>query len=136
LPDVEAPIISSNLAINQPANSSWSDDMNISDFANDDSFNSAWTSSPTVKEPWLEISFKKETGLNTIVITERRANINKYKLEYYTAGSWKPILAGDKTSAIKVHRFDRVYANKVRIQITGYNRTPSIGEFQVYNEQR
>ncbi|HWZ34867.1 MAG TPA: alpha-L-fucosidase, partial [Mucilaginibacter sp.] len=32
LPDNEAPIISQNLAKNMPANSSWSDDMNISDF--------------------------------------------------------------------------------------------------------
>jgi alpha-L-fucosidase len=136
LPDGELPIISSNLAINQPANSSWSDDMNISDFANDDSFRSSWTSSPTVKQPWLEISFKHETGLNTIVIAESRANINKYKLEYFSEGAWKPIVDGDKTGPIKVHRFNRIWANKVRIQILGYNRTPSVSEFQVYNEQR
>jgi alpha-L-fucosidase len=141
LPDNDAPIISSNLAKGQAANSSWSDDMNISDFANDDSFNTSWQSSPTVKQPWYEISFKHETGLNTIVIAEptRRsagANINKYKLEYYAAGEWKPILDGDKTTAIKIHRFNRIYANKVRIQILGYNRAPSIAEFEVYNEQR
>lgn len=136
LPDLDAPIISSNLAINKPANSSWSDDMNISDFANDDSFNTSWSSSPTVKEPWLEISFKNETAINTIAIAERRANINKYQLEYFAAGEWKPILDGDKTSNIKIHRFNRVWANKVRIKISGYSRTPSIAEFQVYNEQR
>lgn len=110
--------------------------MNISDFANDDSFRSSWTSSPTVKQPWLEISFKHETGLNTIVIAESRANINKYKLEYYSEGAWKPIVDGDKTGPIKVHRFNRIWANKVRIQILGYNKTPSVSEFKVYNEQR
>lgn len=136
LPDNDAPIISSNLAKNQAANSSWSDDMNISDFANDDSFSTSWSSSPTVKQPWYEISFKHETGLNTIVIAERRANINKYKLEYYAAGEWKPILEGDKTANVKIHRFNRIWANKIRVQIIGYNRTPSIAEFEVYNEQR
>jgi alpha-L-fucosidase len=136
LPDNEAPIISSNLAKNQAANSSWSDDMNISDFANDDSFNTSWMSSPTVKQPWYEISFKHETGLNAIVIAERKSNINKYKLEYYAAGEWKPILDGDKTTAVKVHRFKRIWANKIRMQIIGYNHTPSIAEFEVYNEQR
>jgi alpha-L-fucosidase len=136
LPDNDAPIISSNLAKDQAANSSWSDDMNISDFANDDSFNTSWTSSPTIKQPWYEISFKHETGLNTIVIAERRANINKYKLEYYAAGEWKPILDGDKITNVKIHRFNRIWANKIRMQIIGYNRTPSIAEFEVYNEQR
>ncbi|MDB5004899.1 MAG: carbohydrate-binding protein [Mucilaginibacter sp.] len=136
LPDLDAPIISQNLAKNMPANSSWSDDMNISDFANDDSFRSSWTSSPTVKQPWLEISFKRETGFNTIVIAENRANINKYKLEYYVDGAWKTLLDGEIAKNVKVHRFNRLWANKVRIQILGYNRTPSISEFEVYNEQR
>jgi alpha-L-fucosidase len=136
LPDLDAPIISQNLAKNMPANSSWSDDMYISDFANDDSFRSSWTSSPTVKQPWLEISFKRETGFNTIVIAENYANINKYKLEYYVDGAWKTLLDGEIAKNVKVHRFNRVWANKVRIQILGYNRTPSISEFEVYNEQR
>ncbi|MDB5156601.1 MAG: carbohydrate-binding protein [Mucilaginibacter sp.] len=134
--DIDLPIISSNLAKNQPANSSWSDDMNISDFANDDSFNTSWMSNPVVKQPWYEISFKRETGFNTIVIAEQKANINKYKLEYYSAGSWKPILDGDKEGKIKLHRFNRIWANKIRMQITGYKETPSIAEFEVYNEQR
>src|SRR5882757_8417561 len=38
LPPVEAPIISSNMAKHRPANASWSDDMWIMDFANDDDF--------------------------------------------------------------------------------------------------
>jgi len=136
LPDNEAPIISQNLAKNMPANSSWSDDMNISDFANDDSFTTSWISNPRVKDPWYEVSFKRETALNTIVIAERRSNINKYKLEYFSDGSWKPILEGNKTSAVKVHRFSRIWANKVRIQILGSEKNPSIAEFEIYNEQR
>lgn len=136
LPDNEAPIISQNLAKNAPANSSWSDDSEISDFANDDNFGSSWVSNPRVKEPWYEVSFKRETALNTIVIAERHSNINKYKLEYFADGSWKPILDGDKTTAVKVHRFSRIWANKVRIQILGSTKNPSIAEFQVYNEQR
>ncbi|TSJ39635.1 carbohydrate-binding protein [Mucilaginibacter corticis] len=134
--DIDLPIISSNLAKNQPANSSWSDDSNISDFANDDNFGSSWISNPVVKQPWYEISFKRETALNTIVIAEEKANINKYKLEYYSAGSWKPILDGDKAGKIKLHRFNRIWANKVRMQIIGYKEQPSIAEFEVYNEQR
>ena len=52
---MEAPIISSNIAKHQPANSSWSEDMDIMDFANDDDYKTSWQSHPSVKEPWLEI---------------------------------------------------------------------------------
>jgi alpha-L-fucosidase len=52
------PIISTNLAKNQPANSSWSDDMNIMDFANDDDFGTSWQSNPEIRWPWYEIDFR------------------------------------------------------------------------------
>lgn len=136
LSPLNAPIISSNLAINQAANSSWSDDMNIMDFANDDRYNSSWQSNSTVKEPWYEVDFKNEVGFNTIVIAEEKANINKYKLQYWDGTVWKELFAGTNTDRIKLHRFNRVWGNKVRISIEGYTNPPSIAEFQVFNERR
>ncbi|RYF99505.1 MAG: carbohydrate-binding protein, partial [Chitinophagaceae bacterium] len=68
LPVSATPIISSNLAKKTFANSSWSDDMFIMDFANDDSYNTAWISNPTVKEPWYEVTFDKVKPVNMIVI--------------------------------------------------------------------
>jgi alpha-L-fucosidase len=136
LSPLEDPIISSNLAINKAANSSWSDDMNIMDFANDDKYGSSWQSNPTVKEPWYEIDFKNEVGFNTIVIAEEKANINQYKLQYWDGTVWKDIFAGANTNRIKLHRFNRVWGNKVRISIEGYAHSPSIAEFQVFNERR
>jgi alpha-L-fucosidase len=130
------PIISSNIAINVPANSSWSDDMNIMDFANDDDYKSSWISNKTVKNPWLELTFKKETGFNMIVIAEEKENINKYELEYWNGTDWKSIVKAVEGSRIKIHRFARVWGNKVRIKIEGYQKTPSIAEFQVFNERR
>ncbi|MCH5687796.1 alpha-L-fucosidase [Niabella sp. W65] len=44
LPKLDAPIISHNLATRKPSNSSWSDDMNIMDFANDDRYSTSWVS--------------------------------------------------------------------------------------------
>lgn len=130
------PVISSNLAINVPANSSWSDDMNIMDFANDDDYKSSWISNKTIKNPWLELTFKKETGFNMIVIAEEKENINKYELEYWNGTAWKSIVKGEDGSRIKIHRFARVWGDKVRIKIEGYQKTPSIAEFQVFNERR
>lgn len=135
---IEAPIISHNLAKNQPANSSWSDDMNIMDFANDDDFTTSWISNSTVavKDTWYEVDFDKVQGFNAIAIAEQQANITNYKLEYCENGIWKTLFDGENSNRIKVHRFNRVWGNKVRIQIAKADHQVSIAEFGVYNEQR
>lgn len=136
LPPADAPIISPNLALHQAANSSWSDDMWIMDFANDDNFNTEWRSNPTVKKPWYEIEFDRDKAFNTIVIAEKQSNIKKYKLKYCLNGVWKTIFSGENDKKIKIHRFDRVWGGKIRMSIESYRTTPSIAEFEVYNERR
>jgi len=131
-----APIISTNLARNQPANSSWSEDMNIMDFANDDDFHSSWQSNSRVKEPWYEIDFRSPETFNTVIVYESRPNIKKYKLEYYDNKVWKLLFEGENPNRVKLHRFDKVKGDKVRISIQTYDTAPSIAEFQVYNESR
>lgn len=131
-----SPIISSNLAKNKPSNSSWSDDMNIMDFANDDDFTTSWTSSATIKTPWYEVDFGKDTEFNTIALTEAKPNITAYHLEYLQNGVWKPIVEGNTTSRVKIHRFNRVWGTKVRVTIDKAEGQVSIAEFGVYNERR
>ncbi|PTS97749.1 carbohydrate-binding protein [Pedobacter sp. HMWF019] len=131
-----APIISTNLARNQPANSSWSEDMNIMDFANDDDFHSSWQSNSRVKEPWYEIDFRSPETFNTVIVYETKPNIKKYKLEYYDNKVWKLLFEGENLNRVKLHRFDKIKGDKVRISIQTYSTAPSIAEFQVYNETR
>jgi len=136
LPPIDAPITASNIAKNQPSNSSWSDDMNIMDFANDDDFSTSWISNPTVKNPWYEIDFDRDKAFNAIVIAEEKANITNYRLEYCENGVWKPIFDGENGKRIKIHRFNRIWANKVRISISKADHQVSIAEFGVYDERR
>jgi alpha-L-fucosidase len=136
LPPVEAPIISSNLAKHQQTESSWSDDMNIMDFATDDDFHTSWQSNPMVKAPWFGVSLEKEKGFNTVVITEDQPNISKYRLEYWQTGRWQLLFEGENKQRIKVHRFDRIYGRKVRISIQSSDTPPAITEFGVYDERR
>ncbi|MFC4209666.1 alpha-L-fucosidase [Pedobacter lithocola] len=136
LPVSAAPIISSNIAKKQPANASWSDDMWIMDFANDDSYSTAWLSNATVKAPWYEVSFERDKPFNMIVIAEKKPSIKAYRLEYSENGIWKPIASGTDASKIKIHRFNRVWGKKVRVLIDKFDGQVQLAEFQVYNEKR
>jgi len=136
LPPVEAPIISSNIAKRQQAEASWSDDMWIMDFGNDDNFHTAWQSSPKVISPWYQVTFDKEKGFNAVVITEEKANISKYRLEYWQNGTWKSLFEGENKQRVKIHRFERKWGGKVRISILASDSPAAIAEFGVYDERR
>jgi alpha-L-fucosidase len=131
------PIISSNIAKRKPIDSSWSHDMDIMDFANDDDFNSAWISQSSVTKPWLEITLSGvDKEFNMIVITENhRSKIEKYRFEYFSNNEWRPILTGTNTDRVKIHRFNKIWGNKVRILIDEFSTPPSIAEFGVYLER-
>lgn len=135
LPEMDSPIIASNLAKNQPCNSSWSNDMWIMDFANDDNFKTGWESNVTVKNPWYEVVLKDQV-FNMIVIAENKTNIKSYSLEYFSNDKWNTLFKGENVNKIKVHRFDAVKGEKVRISIDQSDQPPAIMEFQVYNEKR
>ncbi len=133
---VDAPIISSNIAKHQPTNSSWSNDMDIMDFANDDNFSTSWVSNKEVKNPWFEISFDKDKAFNMITIAQGEASIKKYRVEYFENGIWKPLQTVTNPEKIKTLRFDRIWAGKVRISIDEFSSPPTLAEVGVYNERR
>lgn len=136
LPEADAPIISSNLAKKKPADASWSSDYALMDFATDDSFRSAWNSNPAIKSPWFEVDLTKETAFNMVVVTEASANVSAYTLEYFADNKWHLLAEGDQAQRIKIHRFDKVYGEKVRIKFKTFKESPSVAEFGVYCERR
>jgi alpha-L-fucosidase len=136
LPASEPPVISSNIAKHRPSNGSWSDDMWIFDFANDDDFHTAWKSNSTVKQPWYEVALDKNRAFNMITITEQEAHIKKYRIEYRSNNIWKALLASDNSKRIKIHRFTTVSGDRARIIIDAFDAPPSIAEFGVYAEKR
>ncbi|MEO7216351.1 alpha-L-fucosidase [Mucilaginibacter sp.] len=136
LPVIDAPIISHNFARKAFANSSWSDDSAIMDYANDDDFGTSWVSNPTVKAPWYEVTLKKGQVFNAVVVAEQIANISDYSIDYFANGTWITLFNGENTNRIKVHRFTAVKGDKVRISIRKASSQVSIAEFQVYNEKK
>ena len=139
LPQADNPIVSSNLAKNQPAESSWSDDYAISDFANDDDFGSCWNASPHVKNPWWSVFLGREKAINTIVITDRDANrLQRYRIEVQQGGTWNAVFEGAAPTAerVKIHRFPTLWASHVRLTVLESRGTASIAEVGVYCEER
>jgi len=139
VPQAEAPIISSNLAKNCPAEGSWSDDYAIYDFANDDDFNSCWNSNREVKEPWWRVSFEREKAFNMVVITDRGDDrLQRYRLEYLGTKGWQTLFEGQSPckERVKIHRFPTVWGSQVRLTVLECKGTASIAEVGVYNERR
>lgn len=136
LVDYDNPIISTNIAKHCPCYSSWSDDMWIMDFANDDDYNTAWKSSPQVKSPWFIIDLGETASFNSIVISDLNKTFSDYTLFYEKNGSWIQIPISPTDRDIKVHRFSSVMGNRVKIEIHPMGeKSPSIMEFGVYNEK-
>lgn len=136
VPAHAAPIISSNVAINVRSNSSWSDDMNIMDFANDDNFRSSWTSNHTVKEPWYELIFEEAVPCNLIVLTSGNTSTGTYRLQYYANGKWRDIKAiNEGEKKVNIFRFERIWSEKIKVTILQSDKTPAIAEFSVFNER-
>ncbi|MCM1448933.1 MAG: alpha-L-fucosidase [Clostridiales bacterium] len=132
------PITASNIAKGCHVTGSWSFDMGIHDLVTDDDFGSAWYSNPAVKEPWISVELGETQPLNMVVITcHKDSRLDKYSIEYRTGGEWKTLFDGNAPTdrRVKTHRFDRVYADAVRLRTTANDKPLIINEIGVYNEE-
>jgi len=137
IPQHPSPVISSNIAKNVRSNSSWSDDMNIMDFANDDNFKSSWVSNPKGKNPWYELTFDSAAACNMVVITMGKSAEASYNLQYFANGKWSDIKAdreGDKK--VSIFRFERIWCEKIKVNFSVSKQSVAIAELGVFNERR
>jgi len=134
IPACEPPITQRNIAKGCPTEYSWSYDYSIGDFANDDDFGSAWTSHPTVAEPWWEVDLKGKKTISLVTILEEtKGSMQAYRLEYKQAGRWHRLFEGPAPECrLKQHRFAPVKAEKVRITITRHQGKLALSEVGVY----
>jgi alpha-L-fucosidase len=142
LPPFDAPIISHNLAKHRPSNATWSNDMWIMDFGNDDNFKTAWESNPSVAKPVYEVILGTEQTFNLITLLEKQASLTAYRLEYFSGNTWKPIPAttADNRKATtpgraRIHRFKSVRGSRVRVLMDAFTAPPAIAELGVYREK-
>lgn len=134
VPEAPAPITEVNLAIGRPCDSSWSDDMMLMDFANDDDFSSCWVSSPMVREPWWSVTLPEDTPVGMVVMTEKKADVvKKWQLELRQDGIWTPVQADEQViGRVHILRFPQRPADAVRLKFTRWDGELAIAEIGVY----
>lgn len=134
VPEAPAPITEVNLAIGRPCDSSWSDDMMLMDFANDDDFSSCWVSSPMVREPWWSVTLPEDTPVGMVVMTEKKADVVKtWQLELRQDGIWTPVQADEQViGRVHILRFPQRPADAVRLKFTRWDGELAIAEIGVY----
>jgi hypothetical protein len=117
-----------------------------------DMWTNIWISDPTRPLPaWLELRWQAPVWLNTVQITfdtdaNRRVTlplfrypdcVKDYRIESWTGGSWQTLadISGNYMRR-RVHRFDRVRTDRLRILVTATNGAPAarIYEIRVYDE--
>ena len=136
VPAATAPVTEINLAIGKPCDSSWSDDMDIMDFANDDNFSSAWVSSPQVKEPWWSVTLSDNTPVGMVVVTEKEAGVlKKWQLELLQNGVWTPVKAREEEAGrVHILRFPQRTASAARVRFLSWEGKLAIAEIGVYKK--
>ena len=59
-----------------------------------------------------QVTLGKEQAINMVTITEgSHPHIQEYQLDYRINGEWKPLLDGNQTGRVKIHRFDTIYGD-------------------------
>ena len=134
VPEAPAPITELNLAVGKACDSSWSDDMMLMDFANDDNFSSAWVSSPQVRAPWWSVTLDKDTPVGCVVVTERKAGgLDSFCLEVLQDGVWTSVEAHeDHCGRVHILRFPQRSADAVRLRFLSWKGELAIAEVGVY----
>ena len=138
VPEAPAPVTGINLAIGKPCDSSWSDDMFLMDFANDDDFHSRWISNPMVREPWWSVTLGKGVRLGSVVITETGdGRLEEFVIEKLVGDRWEaiPDIEGTVSGRVHILRFPPVRADGLRVRFLRWNGPLSIAEIGAYGAE-
>lgn len=73
-----------------------------------------------------------------ISLVDNNESFSSYRIHYLKDGVWHEIPVTPKNGKIKVHRFDEVWGNKVKVTFTKKNENERmyLNEIGVYNERR
>jgi alpha-L-fucosidase len=134
-------ITTPNLAFGQPSYASSIADGSGPDLANDNNPGTFWAVNDGQTSGWLEIDFGVPTRFNTVTVIEpgyledygRESRIISWRVEAWSDGAWREVLHDD-TGGVKVSAVRETTAQRVRLNVTGRDKSPGIAEFGIYAE--
>ena len=90
-----------------------------------------------VKNPWIAVELGNTQPMNAVVITGvKDGQLRKYSVECRVNGEWKKVFEGEAPTdrRVKIHRFDRTYADAVRVNVDEADADLAIAQIGVFNE--
>lgn len=137
-------ITTRNLATGRPIHASSNPDTVGPDLANDGKFSSSWYPDFGKLDGSLTIELEPNTLLNTFALVEPIGSFDDYKetrlkdyvLEVNDGLTWKTVVSAQDAKAVRMHRFETVKTNQVRLRFNAHRDTPHIAEIGLYNEPR
>ncbi len=108
------------------------DGMNI----NDGDRQTYWSAKDKQKESQVILDMEDNTDFNVIRIEEYYPlgqRISSFSIDIHTEDGWQRLHTGTTIGVRKVIRFDKVKADKIRLNIEDALAVPTISTFEVYN---
>ncbi len=125
-----------NLALSAVASASsiWSSDYAAS-YANDGDPTTRWnTSSTPGSNEWLELDFSQPVSFSRTAYSQYGSRISGYQIQHWNGSGWTTDVNGGNMGAFASDSFAKVTSSKVRLLLTNFTSSPSIYEFEVYND--
>jgi len=117
------------------ASSSWNSSY-AANYVNDGSFSTRWNSaSGTTAGEWLQLTFSAPVSFNQVALSQFSDRITAYKIQYWNGSAWTDVV--NATTHLGVNAtlsFPTVTASLVRLFVVSATDTPSIYEFQLFNQ--
>lgn len=95
-----------------------------------------WSAPKDSHHATLEVTFEKPITFNRALTMEwlnDGQHIEKYAIEAWSNGGWKPVAQGNAIGHKKIDGFEAVTATRVRLQILSSTSEAHIREFQLFN---
>ena len=71
-----------------------------------------------------------------VTLVDQNQSFSSYRLFYELDGEWHEIPVRPQSGKVKVHRFDEVWGNRVKVTFTPTAESMSLHEIGVYYERR
>jgi hypothetical protein len=116
------------------ASSIWDPDYAAS-YANDGDVTTRWNASafPGSNE-WVELDFPQPVSFSRTAYLQFGNRINGYQIQHWNGNGWMTDVNGGTMGSYTSDAFATVTSSKVRLLMTNFISSPSIYEFEVYND--